>query len=55
MNDPSKNVSSKEIARLKKLIAYWKEQAGRRGDDEEYEEIQEERLMKDRTDGRHSM
>ncbi|XP_043815036.1 kinesin-like protein KIN-14E isoform X3 [Manihot esculenta] len=55
VNDPSKNVSSKEIARLKKLIAYWKEQAGRRGDDEEYEEIQEERLMKDRTDGRHSM
>ncbi|KAF2312540.1 hypothetical protein GH714_035005 [Hevea brasiliensis] len=54
MNDPSKNVSSKEIARLKKLIAYWKEQAGKRGD-EEYEEIQEERPMKDRTDGRHSM
>ncbi|EEF33851.1 kinesin-like protein KIN-14E [Ricinus communis] len=55
VNDPSKNVSSKEIARLKKLVAHWKEQAGRRGDDEEYEEIQEERQAKDRTDGRHSM
>lgn len=55
MNDPSKNVSSKEIARLKKLIAYWKEQAGRRGDDEDLEEIQEERQTKERTDGRHSM
>lgn len=55
MNDPSKNVSSKEIARLKKMIAYWKEQAGRRGDDEDLEEIQEERQTKERTDGRHSM
>ncbi|KAG5123734.1 hypothetical protein JHK82_030471 [Glycine max] len=55
VNDPSKNVSSKEIARLKKLIAYWKEQAGRRGDDEDLEEIQEERQTKERTDGRHSM
>ncbi|XP_050227524.1 kinesin-like protein KIN-14E [Mercurialis annua] len=55
VNDPSKNVSSKEIARLKKLVAYWKEQAGKKGDDEEYEEIQEERPSKDRVDGRHSM
>ncbi|KAL5168789.1 Kinesin-like protein KIN-14E [Glycine soja] len=55
VNDPSKNVSSKEIARLKKLIAYWKEQAGRRGEDEDLEEIQEERQTKERTDGRHSM
>ncbi|KDP24905.1 hypothetical protein JCGZ_24283 [Jatropha curcas] len=55
INDASKNISSKEIARLKKLIAHWKEQAGRRGEDEDYEEIQEERQMKDRTDGRHSM
>ncbi|KAJ9146819.1 hypothetical protein P3X46_029043 [Hevea brasiliensis] len=55
VNDPSKNVSSKEMTRLKKLVAYWKEQAGRRGDDEAYEEIQEERTMKDRTDGRHPM
>ncbi|KAK7406972.1 hypothetical protein VNO78_08609 [Psophocarpus tetragonolobus] len=55
VNDPSKNVSSKEIARLKKLVAYWKEQAGRRAEDEDLEEIQEERPTKDRTDGRHSM
>ncbi|CAH9098359.1 unnamed protein product [Cuscuta epithymum] len=47
INDPSKNVSSKEVARLKKLVAYWKEQAGRKGEDEELEEIREERLSKD--------
>ncbi|THU73776.1 hypothetical protein C4D60_Mb04t26420 [Musa balbisiana] len=55
INEPSKNVSSKEIARLKKLVAYWKEQAGKRGDDEELEEIQEERHAKDRPDGRLEM
>lgn len=55
MNDPSKNVSSKEVARLKKLVAHWKEQAGKRGDDEELEEITEERPTRDKTDGRHSM
>ncbi|OIV94388.1 hypothetical protein TanjilG_25450 [Lupinus angustifolius] len=51
VNDPSKNVSSKEIARLKKLVAYWKEQAGRRGEDDDLEEIQEERPTKDKNDG----
>ncbi|TXG59215.1 hypothetical protein EZV62_013788 [Acer yangbiense] len=55
VNDPSKNISSKEVARLKKLVGYWKEQAGRKGDDEDFEEIREERPTKDRTDGRHSM
>ncbi|KAL9229698.1 hypothetical protein vseg_005137 [Gypsophila vaccaria] len=56
VNDPNKNVSSKEVARLKKLVAYWKEQAGRRGDDEDLEEIQDERPPpRDRPDGRHSM
>ncbi|KAJ4713994.1 Kinesin-like calmodulin-binding protein [Melia azedarach] len=55
VNDPNKNISSKEIARLKKLVAYWKEQAGRKGDDEDLEEIEEERTPKDRTDSRHSM
>ncbi|GMI86293.1 ZWICHEL, KINESIN-LIKE CALMODULIN-BINDING PROTEIN, POTATO KINESIN-LIKE CALMODULIN-BINDING PROTEIN [Hibiscus trionum] len=55
MNDASKNVSSKEVARLKRLVAYWKEQAGRRGDEEDYEEIQEERTRKEGADGRHSM
>ncbi|XP_020588180.1 kinesin-like protein KIN-14I isoform X2 [Phalaenopsis equestris] len=49
VNDPSKNVSSKEIARLKKLVSYWKEQAGKRGDDE-LEEIQEERQPRERKD-----
>ncbi|KAM7529462.1 hypothetical protein LguiB_032872 [Lonicera macranthoides] len=55
VNDPSRNVSSKEVARLKKLVGYWKEQAGRRGDEEDLEEIQEERPVKDKSDGRHSM
>lgn len=55
MNDPTKNVSSKEVARLKKLVAFWKEQAGRRGDEEELEEIEEQLPSKDKADGRHSM
>ncbi|XP_057809328.1 kinesin-like protein KIN-14E [Salvia miltiorrhiza] len=55
VNDPSKNVSSKEVARLKKLVAYWKEQAGQRGEDEELEEIQEEQTPKSKSDNRHSM
>ncbi|KAF8409844.1 hypothetical protein HHK36_002362 [Tetracentron sinense] len=55
VNDPSKNVSSREVVRLKKLVAYWKEQAGKRGDDEELEEIQEERSTRERADNRHSM
>ncbi|XVF59911.1 hypothetical protein PTKIN_Ptkin07bG0313700 [Pterospermum kingtungense] len=54
-NDPSKNICSKEVVRLKKLVAYWKEQAGRKGDDEDYEDIQEEQTTKDKGDGRHSM
>ncbi|KAL1566700.1 Kinesin-like protein KIN-14E [Salvia divinorum] len=55
VNDPSKNVSSKEVARLKKLVAYWKEQAGQRGEDEELEEIQEEQTSRNKSDSRHSM
>lgn len=55
VNDPSKNVSSKEVARLKKLVAYWKEQAGQRGEEEDAEEIQEERTPKNKSDIRHSM
>jgi hypothetical protein len=43
VNDTSKNVSTKEVMRLKKLVAYWKEQAGKKGEDEELEEIQDER------------
>ncbi|OAY80721.1 Kinesin-like calmodulin-binding protein [Ananas comosus] len=48
VNEASKNISSKEVTRLKKLVAYWKEQAGKRGDDEELEEIQEERPTRER-------
>ncbi|XP_057448870.1 kinesin-like protein KIN-14I [Lotus japonicus] len=55
VNDPSKNVSSKEIMRLKKQVAYWKEQAGRRGEEEDLEEIQEVRPTKEKTDNRHSL
>lgn len=54
VNDPSKNVSSKEVARLKKLVAYWKEQAGRRGEDEEFVDIQED-CTKDKPNGRFSV
>jgi hypothetical protein len=38
--------------RLKKLIAYWKEQAGKRSDVDELEEIQEERASKEKADHR---
>lgn len=54
VNDPSKNVSSKEVARLKRLVAYWKEQAGKRADEEELEEISEERPPRDRGETRFS-
>ncbi|KAL6507619.1 Kinesin-like protein KIN-14E [Orobanche gracilis] len=54
VNDPSKNVSSKEVARLKKLVAYWKEQVSQ-GGDEDLEEVQEERAPKEKFDSRHSM
>ncbi|XP_059435976.1 kinesin-like protein KIN-14E isoform X3 [Corylus avellana] len=50
VNDPRTNISSKEVVQLKRLVAYWKEQAGRKGDDEEFEEIQEERPARDRKD-----
>ncbi|EES13049.1 hypothetical protein BDA96_06G280500 [Sorghum bicolor] len=52
VNDTSKHVAPKEIMRLKKLIAYWKEQAGKRSDGDELEEIQEERISKERADNR---
>lgn len=42
---------------MKKLVAFWKERAGQNGngDGEELEEIQEERVSKEKPDGRHSM
>ncbi|TVU16478.1 hypothetical protein EJB05_40046 [Eragrostis curvula] len=52
VNDTSKHVAPKEIMRLKKLIAYWKEQAGKRSEDDELEEIQEERISKEKADNR---
>ncbi|CAJ2635980.1 unnamed protein product [Trifolium pratense] len=54
VNDPNKNVSSKEVARLKKLVAYWKQQAGRGIEYEDLEEIQEERSPKGRPDSHGS-
>ncbi|KOM32029.1 hypothetical protein LR48_Vigan01g158500 [Vigna angularis] len=51
VNDPSKNVSSKEIARLKKLVAYWKQQAGKGPEFEDLEEIQDERPTKENGNG----
>ncbi|QCD81841.1 kinesin-like protein KIN-14E isoform X2 [Vigna unguiculata] len=51
VNDPSKNVSSKEIARLKKLVAYWKQQAGKGPEFEDLEEIQDERPTKENGSG----
>lgn len=52
VNDTSKHVSPKEIMRLKKLISYWKEQAGKRSEGDELEEIQEERISKEKADTR---
>ncbi|KAL2609200.1 hypothetical protein R1flu_027773 [Riccia fluitans] len=43
INDASKNLTTKEIAKLKQRIAYWKEQAGKKGDEEDLEEITSER------------
>lgn len=54
VNDPSKNISSKEVARLKKLVAYWKQQSGKNGNEIDLEEIQEER-PKRMPDGRNSI
>ena len=47
-NDASKNVSSKEVMRLKKLVGYWKEQAGKRPEEEDLTDIQDERYIKDK-------
>ncbi|XP_029130432.1 kinesin-like protein KIN-14I [Cajanus cajan] len=52
VNDPSKNVCSKEIARLKKLVAFWKQQAGRGPEYDDLEEIQDERQTKENGNGK---
>lgn len=33
---------------MKKLVAYWKEQAGKRPEDEDLEDIQDERHIKEK-------
>ncbi|GAB2279343.1 Kinesin-like protein KIN-14E [Dionaea muscipula] len=57
VNDPNKNVNAKEVARLKKLIAYWKERAGgKKADEEDLAEIREEMAApSERSNGRNSM
>ncbi|GBG71680.1 hypothetical protein CBR_g9093 [Chara braunii] len=51
-NEASRNIQSKEILKLKKVIAYWKEQAGKKGEgDDDLEEIQDARPSKDKDDG----
>ena len=47
INDASKNTASKEVIRLKKLVGYWKAQAGRKPDEEELEEISDQRPIKE--------
>ncbi|CDY57771.1 BnaC02g45110D [Brassica napus] len=53
VNDPSKHISSKEMVRLKKLVAYWKEQAGKKSEEEDLLEIEEYRTLRDEGDSRH--
>jgi hypothetical protein len=46
INEASKNTTTKEILKLKKQIAYWKEQAGRMGGSEDLEEVLDDRVIK---------
>ncbi|KAJ4887525.1 Kinesin-like calmodulin-binding protein [Raphanus sativus] len=50
VNDPSKHISSKEMVRLKKLVAYWKEQAGKKSEEEDLLDIEEYRMLRDEGD-----
>ncbi|KAJ4873354.1 Kinesin-like calmodulin-binding protein [Raphanus sativus] len=50
VNDPSKHISSKEMVRLKKLVAYWKEQAGKKSEEEDLLDIEEYRMPRDEGD-----
>lgn len=45
INDPSKNLTTKEILRLKKQVQFWKERAGNLGG-EELEEVVEDRTSR---------
>ncbi|KAJ0234386.1 Kinesin-like protein KIN-14E [Hirschfeldia incana] len=51
VNDPSKHISSKEMVRLKKLVSYWKEQAGKKSEEEDLLEIEEYRTVREEGDG----
>lgn len=44
MNEASKNLTTKEVLRLKKQISYWKEKAGNPGV-EDLEEVVEDRPL----------
>lgn len=43
INTATKNIESKEILRLKKQIAHWKEQAGKKGEEEDLDEIEDKK------------
>lgn len=43
INEASKNMTTKEIVRLKKQISYWKDQAGKPGGPDELEDVTDER------------
>lgn len=47
INEATKNTASKEMLRLKKQIAYWKQQAGKPCEEEDLEDIQDERPARD--------
>jgi len=41
INDASKNVSSKEMVKLKKALDFWKQKAGAQGGDDHHEVVDE--------------
>lgn len=43
INEASKNLTTKEILKLKKQIAHWKEQAGKRPEEEDLEDVSQDR------------
>ncbi|GAQ87147.1 Myosin-related protein [Klebsormidium nitens] len=43
INTATKNIESKEILRLKKQIAHWKEQAGKKPEEEDLDEIEDKK------------
>ncbi|CAM6126245.1 unnamed protein product [Calypogeia fissa] len=43
INEASKNLTTKEILKLKKQIAHWKEQAGKKPEEEDLEDVSQDR------------